>query len=138
MVTLHILKLLENEGFGTIDTDLFWEEVPLDSKSNPKDGVWIVSRGTAISRLNVEIQAFDIYARYPNKLTTHRKLKDILNFLKEAYGTVCDLPDVPPYSGDEYKQVIIEPTSSIENVGSDENEKIVKVISGLVHFREES
>ena len=43
MITLHIAKLLEDEGFGIIDQDLFWEEMPLDSNGNARDGIWIVS-----------------------------------------------------------------------------------------------
>jgi hypothetical protein len=133
MITLHILKLLENEGFGTIDTDLFFEEAPLDSTGKPKEGVWIVTRGSAVNRLNVGIQNFDIYARYSNKIKTAQKLEDILDYLKEAYG-MCDLPQVPPYSLAQYTNVTITPTSSVENVGTDENEKIVKVISGEIRF----
>lgn len=138
MVTLHLLKLLEDEGFGVIDTNLFWEEVPLDSNGDPLDGVWIVTRGTEISRTNVGQQAFDIYARYANKLTTAGKLEDILNYLQEAYGEVCELPDVPPYSASVYSNVRIEPVSSVENVGTDENEKIVKLISGIIRYNKES
>lgn len=138
MVTLHLLQLLANEGFGTIDTDLFWEEAPLDSKGDPINGVWLVTRGSEVTRLNVGIQAFDIYARYSNKLTTHTKLEAILTYLREAYGEVCELPDVPGYSASQYTQVMIEPTSSVENVGSDENEKIVKVISGIIHYKKGS
>lgn len=138
MVTLHLLKLLEDRGFGVIDTNLFWEEVPLDSNGDPLDGVWIVTRGTEISRTNVGQQAFDIYARYANKLTTAGKLEDILNYLQEAYGEVCELPDVPPYSASVYSNVRIEPVSSVENVGTDENEKIVKLISGIIRYNKES
>lgn len=138
MVTLHLLKLLEDEGFGVIDTNLFWEEVPLDSNGDPLDGVWIVTRGTEISRTNVGQQAFDIYARYANKLTTASKLEDILKYLQEAYGEVCELPDVPPYSASVYSNVRIEPVSSVENVGTDENEKIVKLISGIIRYNKES
>ena len=86
MITLHILKLLEEEGFGTIDTDLFWEEVPLNSQGDPKNGIWIVTRGVPIDRLHVYTQNFDIYSRYTNKITGSSKLEGILEFLQEAYG----------------------------------------------------
>lgn len=134
MVTLHILQLLEDEGFGTIDTDLFWEEAPLDSSGDPKNGVWIVTRGSDVSRVDIGIQSFDIYARYSNKVTTQQKLSAILTFLQEAYGEVCELPTVPPHSTTQYVNVSIMPTSGVENVGTDENEKIVKVISGEVRY----
>lgn len=134
MITLSILKELENEGFGTIDTDLFFEEASLDSKGNPKNGIWIVTRGSAVSRVNVEIQSFDIYTRYSNKLTGHQKLQEILEWLQEAYGDVCTLPACPPYTTQTYKNVRIFPTSSIESAGFDENNKLVRVISFEVYF----
>src|SRR5690606_26981369 len=136
MVTLHLAKWLEQEGFGTLDTDIFWEEVPLGSNGKPKEGVWVVSRSPAVDRLNVGIQNFDIYARYANKITTGNKLKAILKRLQEAYGDVCTLPTVPPYSLTEYTNVTIEPVSGVDNVGSDEQDKIVKVISGIIYYEE--
>jgi len=135
MIALHILKLLENNGFGTIDTDLFLEEAPLDSKGIPKQGVWIVTRGTEVTRLDVGNQNFDIYSRYTNKLTGGIKLENILTFLKEAYNDVCTLPIVQPYSLTEYYNVTIEPTSGVENVGSDDQDKVVRVISGNIKYK---
>lgn len=134
MIALHILKLLENEGFGTIDSDLFFEEAPLDGQGKPKQGVWIVERGTSVNRFNTQTQNFDIYSRYTNKLTGYKKLEGILDFLQEAYGEVCELPAVPPYSSTVYENVRIEPTSSVENVGTDVDNKIVRVISGIVQY----
>lgn len=138
MITLSLLQQLENEGFGTIDTDLFYEEAPLDSNGNPKEGVWIVSRGSAVTRFNTEIQSFDLYSRYKNKITGAKKLYDILDYLKEAYSSVCDLPACPPYSESTFKNVRILPTSGVENVGTDENGKVVRVISGEVYYVKEN
>lgn len=135
MIALHILKLLENNGFGVIDTDLFFEDAPLDNNGVPIQGVWIVSRGTGVTRLNIGNQNFDIYSRYTNKLTGAIKLENILTFLKEAYGDVCTLPTVPPHSFTEYYDVIIEPTSGVENAGTDEQDKVVRVISGNVKYK---
>ncbi len=137
MITLSILKLLENEGFGTIDTDLFWEDAPLDSQGNPKNGVWIVPRGSTYGRF-IKTQAFDIYSRNANKVTSSKKLEDILEYLQEAYGEVCELPTVPPYSTTRYYDVQIVPTSSVENVGADDQDKIVRVISGQINYKKES
>lgn len=134
MIALHILKLLENEGFGTIDTDLFFEEAPLDGNGVPRQGIWIVERGTSVNRFNTRTQNFDIYSRYTNELTGYRKLEAILDYLQEAYGEVCTLPAVPPYSSTVYENVRLTPTSSVENVGVDKNNKIVRVISGTVQY----
>lgn len=138
MITLHILKLLADEGFGQIDTDLFWEDAPLNSQGNPKDGVWIVPRGTEVNRMDVGRQAFDLYSRYTNKVTSSKKLEDILEYLQTAFDEVCELPTVPPHSTTRYYDVMITPTSSIENVGADEQDKVVRVISGEVKFKKES
>ena len=134
MIALHLLKLLEDNNFGTIDTDLFFEEAPLDGQGKPKQGCWIVERGTSVNRFNTQTQNFDIYSRFSNKLTGYKKLEAILDFLQEAYGEVCELPAVPPYSSTVYENVRIEPTSSVENVGTDENNRIVRVISGVVRY----
>ena len=138
MITLHILKLLEDNGFGTIDTDLFYEEAPLDAKGVPKQGVWIVTRGSEVSRVDIGNQDFDIYSRYTNKLTGAVKLENILSFLKESYGDVCTLPTVPPHSMTQYYNVRITPTSGVENVGTDDQDKVVRVISGNVKFNKEN
>jgi hypothetical protein len=137
MITLSLAKWLEQEGFGTLEADIFWEEIALDNDGKPKDGIWVVSRSPSVTRLNVGIQNFDIYARYANKITTEIKLKQILNRLQEAYGDVCTLPSVEPYSSTAYINVTIEPVSGVENVGSDDQDKIVKVISGIVHYEEQ-
>lgn len=136
MITLHIAKWLEQEGFGTLDTDIFWEEIAVDSQGKPKDGVWVVTRAPDdITRLNATTQNFDIYSRYANKITGSQKLENILKRLQEAYGDVCILPTVPPHSLIEYYDVMITPTSGIDNVGTDDQGKVVRVISGNVKFK---
>lgn len=137
MISLHIAKLLADEGFGTLDTDIFWEDAPLNAKGVPKDGIWVVARGAPVDRFQVSYQQFDIYSRFANKLTGAQKLEDILEFLQEAYDTVCDLPTVPPYSLTQYTEVQITPVSGIENVGTDDQDKVVRVISGEIKFKKE-
>lgn len=134
MITLHILKLLEDEGFGTIETDLFFENVTLDSYGKPKNGVWIVSRPSQVTARNVRVQQFDIYSRYTDKITGDKKLEAILDYFERNKQKPCVLPEVPPYSLTEYTNIRIFPLSSIENVGTDENNKIIRVISGEIRF----
>lgn len=136
MVTLHIAKLLEDAGFGTLDTDIFWEDMPVDNKGVAINGLWVVPRGTPRGRF-VKVQAFDIYSRHTNKVTSSKKLEDILDYLQEAFATVCELPTVPPHSETRYYDVTITPTSAIENVGADEQDKVVRVISGEINFKKE-
>lgn len=125
---------MQIDGFGTIDTSLFYEEIPIGSTGASTDGVWIVSRSPPVDRFNTNIQAFDIYSRYKNKLTGEIKLKSILDYLQTSYGTVCNLPSCPPYTTQEYSNVTIEPTSGVENVGVDANGKVVRAISGIIYY----
>ena len=134
MVTLHILQLLENEGFGTIDTDLFWEEIPVDQTGGNKDGMWIISRGDPMARGLRTTQTFDIYSRYKNKITGSAKLQEILNYLKFNY-VQCTLPTTEG-SDFVYKNATITPSGNIENAGIDDNGKVIRVISGQVTYSE--
>ena len=129
MVTLHLLKLLEENGFGIIDIDLFFEKLTLDKK-----GLYIVSRGGNISRGSRNVQAFDIYSRGYNDVEGAIKLKEVLNFLQQSYGTVCKLPILSGISETIYDNVAIEVTSNIENVGLDANNKMNYVITGQVTY----
>lgn len=134
MIGLHFAKLLDDLGFGTLDTDIFYEEVALDSTGNPKQGIWVIERGSTVSRFNSRIQAIDIYSRYNNKLTGAKKLEQILNYFADHYNDICTLPAVEPYSSEVYSNIRIVPVSSLENVGADENGKIVRVISLEVQY----
>lgn len=133
MITLHIAKLLEVEGFGTLDQDIFWEEVALNAQGNAKDGIWVVSLAPQVDRFSLR-QSFEIYSRYSNKVTGAQKLEKVLEFLQEAYGSVCTLPKAPPHSNAEYINVRIKPTSGVQSIGKDENNKIVRVIGGEVQY----
>lgn len=134
MITLNVLKLLENEGFGTIDTDLFWEEVPLDGNGRPKNGLWIVPRASSVTSRNVRVQQFDIYSRYTNKLTGSKKLEAILEYFEHNSDKPCELPVAEPYTETQYTNIRIIPLGSIENVGLDENGKVVRVISAEIRY----
>lgn len=137
MITLHIAKLLEDEGFGTLEQDIFWDDMPVNAAGKPVDGIWIVTRGAPLTRFDITTQDFDIFSRYANKITGAQILEDILGFLKNAYGQVCELPEVPPYSYTRYYDVMLTPTSGIENVGIDQQNKVVRVISGEIKYKKE-
>jgi hypothetical protein len=114
MITLHIAQLLDEQGFGTIDTDLFWEKLPIDI-----DGIYIISRGGEAYRNRRLNQNFDIYSRHANDLLGADKLEKIWEYITDD-GIVCDLPIVPGVSNKEYKRVRIIPISNLENLGEDE------------------
>ena len=67
MITLSLLKQMQTDNIGTIDTDMFHLEVALDGNGVPRNGLWIIPRGAPVSRFNVNIQPIDIYFRHTNK-----------------------------------------------------------------------
>ena len=130
MILLHVLKFLDDEGHGTIDTDLFWEHMPLD-----KDGVTIFSRGGVITHRNSKVnQAFDLYSRHQHNTYAADRLEKIWETFTEKYPT-CTLPSVPGYSNKTYENTVIEPTTNVENLGFDEQGKTVFRLSGEVIYR---
>lgn len=141
MITLHIAKLLQDNGLGTVsitgkepNANIFWEGITTDGNDS-KNGIWIESRGFPLSRGALDTQAFDIYARYANTLQSTNRLTDILKFLKYAYGEVCELPTIPDVSTTEYKNVSIQPTSALENIGTDAEGRKVWSISGQITYK---
>lgn len=130
MITLHLLQLLEDDGFGTIDDSLFWEKLPLN-----KNGVAIFSRGGPTERgRNRQAQNFELYSRGETDLLGADKLEKILEFMSENY-TQCDLPIVVGKSNKLYRKVQITPTSNVQNLGQDENDRVVFSLSAQVIYR---
>jgi len=122
MVTLHLLEYLRNNGFGTaIDTDLFFEKLPLD-----KSGIAIFSRGgEATYGRRRCVQRFDLYSRGSSDLTGMDILDKIRTFFSDNYDDLCTLPAVPGVSNREYKRARITAMDNIENLGLDENDRVI-------------
>ena len=129
MITLSFLKLLENNGFGTIDTDLFFQKLTLDKK-----GLYISDIGDPIEKHKKRTQSFELYARGDNDVWGYKKLTEILDFLQDSYSTVCTLPSVPPITTDDYEKVTILPTGNITNVGLDSVGRIIYSIQGQIIY----
>ena len=128
MITLSLLKYLEDKGFGTIDKDLFFQKLTLDRK-----GIYIANVGDAQSRGMRRTQSYEIYSRGSTDVDGYKKLSDIMDFLNESYG-VCQLPAVPPVTDTGYENVTIMPPSTISNVGMDANNRIVYSLSGTINY----
>jgi len=130
MITLHIIQLLQNEGFGTIDAPvngLFWEKLPLNST-----GVAIFSRGTELGRGLRSSQAFDLYSRGTSDLRGADNLEKIMEYI-EGNFVQCDLP-LTAKSNKQYKKATIVMTSNVENLGLDENDRLIFRISAEVNY----
>lgn len=122
MITLHILEYLKDNGFGTaIDTDLFFEKLPLD-----KQGVAIFSRGgEATYGRRRAVQRFDLYSRGSSDLTGYHKLDEIRTFFSDNYDNLCELPTVPGVSNRVYQKARITAIDNIENLGLDDGDRVI-------------
>ena len=131
MVTLHILQLLQDNSFGVIDATsngLFYESLPLDVT-----GVAIYSRGTSLERGKVTTQSFDLYSRGKTNLLGADKLEKILSYFKDNF-VQCQLPTTPK-SLKKYLATTITPTSNVENLGLDENDRVVFRVSADIKYK---
>lgn len=138
MITLHVLKLLADNGFGTLaltgnetGTDLLhFEKLPLD-----KHGVFIMSVGSPLSRGQRTTQTFDLYARGVNDISGAKALEDILDFFATDCWPACTLPAVPGYSDSTYSNCLIQPISNITNVGQDNTDRVIYSVSATITYK---
>lgn len=140
MITLHVLRLLADNGFGIMALTgnetghdlLHFEKLPLD-----KYGVFIMSVGSPLSRGQRTTQAFDLYAMGRNDIEGMKKLEDILTFFADECWPTCILPAVPGYSENTYKNCLIQPISNITNVGQDNTDRVIYSATATVTYRKE-
>ena len=130
MITLNLLKLLENNGFGTIDQNLFWQKMTLG-----KNGVYIASIGNPTNRGSRLMHSFELYSRGASDVAGYRQLKEIVDFLNSSYS-VCSLPSVSINGteiAEEVKNITIMPCSTISNGGLDDNGRIIWTATGTIY-----
>lgn len=121
MIVLHILRLLEVNGFGTLNESLFYEELPIDGM-----GIAAISRGGgSIRRGRINIQDFDLYSRGENDLTSADALEKVWQFIADNDFFFCELPTVPGKSSKQYAKVDVIPMGNLENLGKDESNRKV-------------
>lgn len=128
MITLSLLKFIEDKGLGRIDEDLFFQKMTLG-----RVGVYIADNGESIQRGWRRRQSFEIFARGDNDIDGYKRLKAIVDLLNDSYG-VCELPAVPPVTTEPYKNVTIMPLSSISNVGLDDDGRVVYSATGTLYY----
>jgi hypothetical protein len=122
MITLHLLEYLKDNGYGSsIDTDLFFEKLPLD-----KTGIAIFSRGgEATYGRRRCVQRFDLYSRGDSDLTGYDTLDKIRTFFSDNYDELCELPTITGVSNRVYKNARITAIDNIENLGLDETDRVI-------------
>ena len=128
VLTLSLLKYLSDNGFGTIDQNLFWEKLGLG-----KNGLYITDVGDAQERGVRKSTTYELYSRGDSDLDGYTKLQAVAEFLRGSYD-VCDLPAVPPYSDEGFTNVSILPPSTISSMGEDGNGRIIYSITGRVYY----
>ena len=137
MITLSFLKHLEDEGFGTIDVDLFYQKLTLD-----KNGIYISDIGDPVAKGSRDSQSYELFARGSTDVDGSYKLSQIRKYLLNNYSSICELPEmsiqvdgstvvIPPY-----KNVEISKPSTITNVGLDSKNRIVYSLTGSIIFKE--
>lgn len=132
MITLSFLKLLENEGFGTIDSDLFFQKETLDKK-----GIFIMDIGDGSERHSRDTQSYELLVRGANDVDGYQKLKAIRKYLITEYQNICELPAVPPITTEVYTNVELSKPSTITNVGLDAQNRIIYSMTGTIIYKEQ-
>ena len=128
MITIALLKFLEDNGIGTIDKDLFWQNIGIDN-----EGLYIVNIGQAQTRGTRKVQRYEIYVRNSSKLNGLKMLEDVIRLIDNSYS-VCSLPAVTEYGVDGYNNVTLIPLSTPTRVGEDTNGRIVWSASGNIIY----
>lgn len=128
MVTLQLIKLLENNGFGTIDEDLFWEKMGVG-----EEGLYISDLGSSNNFGSRKSVTYQIYSRGKTDVEGYKQLEKVMDFINNHF-TACNLPAVPPIIDYEYRNVTLMPTSSISSAGEDINGRMIYSLTGQIYL----
>lgn len=142
MITLALLQLLADNGFGQIDVDLFWQKLSLGKK-----GIYIVDIGQPQYRGQRKVQKFELYSRGKNDADGYVQLYNVIRFLNDSYE-VCKLPQVPfdieffvldrsrldEETAPKFENVTIMPMGTPSNIGEDTNGRIIWSVSGEIRY----
>lgn len=128
IITLSILQWLADNGFGTIDEDLFWEKLGLG-----KVGLYISDIGDAQERGVMPSTTYEIYARGSSDLDGYERLQAVADFIRANYGS-CTLP-ATSYTSEGFTNVTFEPPSTISSVGEDGTGRVIYSITGRVYYQ---
>lgn len=131
MITLSLLKFIENNGLGVIDQNLFWQKLALD-----KVGIYIADIGQTKERGGRNVVQFELYSRGSDDVDGYKRLQAVLDLLNNNY-VVCALPSVQSGSGvitEGFSNVTIMPPSSISNYGLDSQGRIIYSATGTLYY----
>lgn len=134
MIVHSFLQQLKDDGFGTVGTTLQMGILPLNADGKAINGIAVITRGTAVDRINTNIQAIDIYIRNTDPLTASNKAEEILKYLQDSFSEICTLPPLNGVTTESYTGVVITPVSAPDYVGVDENNGHSYVVSGEIRY----
>ena len=123
--SLSLLKYLENNEFGEIDKDLFWNKLTLDRK-----GVYISDIGGNQSRGVRPTYSFELYSRGKDDLDGYERLARISEFLSNKLGVSISLPETG-YTEEGFDCVVFESISTPTFVERDTQGRMIYAITGL-------
>lgn len=127
MITLNLLKLLENNGFGKIDKNLFWQKLGLG-----KTGLYISNISVNGERGKRKVQHYEIFSIGKNDVEGLKQIEAVAKLLRESYA-INELPEVKGFC-EGVRNVAILPPSTVSNVGENEQGRIVYSISGEIIY----
>ena len=127
MITLNLLKLLENNGFGKIDKNLFWQKLGLG-----KTGLYISNISVNGERGKRRVQHYEIFSIGENDVEGLKQIEAVAKLLRESYA-INELPEVKGFC-EGVRNVAILPPSTVSNVGENEQGRIVYSISGEIIY----
>lgn len=82
-IAYEIAKYLADNGFGTLGTDIFVDQIPSD-----QNGIYVSSIGGSMDYYTpIEEAALDIYVKNTSAETCKDTLKDIANHIHRMYDT---------------------------------------------------
>ena len=128
MITIALLKFLEDNNIGTIDKDLFWQNIDIDA-----EGLYIVNIGQAQPRGTRRVQRYEIYVRNKSKLEGLKLIESVIELVNNSYS-VCSLPAVTEYGVNGYNNITLMPLSTPTRVGEDANGRIIWSTSGNIIY----
>lgn len=83
-----VASLLQREGFGTVGTDIFLDELPAD----PGNAIMLTSTAGLLPNLYLDTQyaTIDVWSRDSNSLAGWQKLNGVYTLLHRSYALSLD------------------------------------------------
>ncbi len=130
MIALHFLQYLHDNGFGVIQDDLWYGQLPLgDQYSSGSEDIAVIEVGGQLTKKGICRQELEIWGRACNGKwpLMAKRLASIIEFIKNE---CC--PELPPIANGcciepahTYNYVFIKPISNVENLGVDEENNML-------------